>query len=152
MLTDPSFANFPTLCTQPSFSFSYLKLFRLSGISITSVKPPMGNLDHPERNPAEIRKRARKRAGFGSRKHFPKSGCSFNFRTTTIRTAAIRATGKRLYDSSTKPRALCGRPLKKLHLELASPSGDYSTFLCLLLSFLIANPLILQNTFWSYNI
>ena len=38
LLTDPSFANFPTLSTQPSlsFSFSYLKLFWLSGISITS--------------------------------------------------------------------------------------------------------------------
>ena len=111
LLKDPSFANFPTLRTQPSvsFSFSYLKLFRLSGISITSVKPPMGNLDHPERNPAEIRKRARKRAGFGSRKHFRKSGCSFNFRTTTIRTAAIKATGERLYDYSTKPISLQSR-------------------------------------------
>ena len=48
--------------------------------------------------------------------------------------------------------ALCEKPLKKWHLELSSPSGDYSTFLCLSLSFLIVNPLILQNTFWSYKI
>ena len=44
------------------------------------------------------------------------------------------------------------KPLKKWQLEFASPSGDYSTFLCLSLSFLIVNPLILQNTFWSYKI
>ena len=36
------------------------------------------------------------------------------------------------------------KPLKKWNLELASPSGDYLTFLCL--------SLILQNTFWSYKI
>ena len=33
--------------------------------------------------------------------------------------------------------------LKKGQLEFASPSGDYHTFLCLTLSFLIVNPLIL---------
>ena len=48
--------------------------------------------------------------------------------------------------------ALCEKPLKKWNLEFASPSGDYLTFLCLLLSFLLVNPLILQNTFWSYKI
>ena len=48
--------------------------------------------------------------------------------------------------------ALWEKTLKKWHLEFASPSGDYSTFLCLTLSFLIINPLILQNTFWSYKI
>ena len=48
--------------------------------------------------------------------------------------------------------ALCEKPLKKWHLDFASPWGDYSTFLCLSLSFLIVNPLILQNTFWSYKI
>ena len=48
--------------------------------------------------------------------------------------------------------ALCEKPLKKWNLEFASLSGDYSTFLCLLLSFLIVFPLILQNTFWSYKI
>ena len=42
--------------------------------------------------------------------------------------------------------------LKKLNLEFASPSGDYSTFLCLVLSFLIVNPSILQNNFWTYKI
>ena len=39
-----------------------------------------------------------------------------------------------------------------MHLEFASPSGDYQTFLCLLLYFWIVNPLILQNTLWSYKI
>ena len=48
--------------------------------------------------------------------------------------------------------ALCEKPLKKLNLEFVSPSGDYLTFLCLSLSFLIINPLIFQNTFWSYKI
>ena len=48
--------------------------------------------------------------------------------------------------------ALCKKPLKKWHLEFAGPSGDYSTLLCLSLLFLIYNPLILQNTFWSYKI
>ena len=47
---------------------------------------------------------------------------------------------------------LCEKPLKKLNLEFASPFGDYLTFLCLLLLFLIVNPLIPQNTFWSYKI
>ena len=50
------------------------------------------------------------------------------------------------------PNAVCEKPLKKWNLDLASPSGDYLTFLCLLLLFLIVNPLILQNTFWSYKI
>ena len=45
--------------------------------------------------------------------------------------------------------ALCENPLKKWHLEFDSPSGDCSTCLCVSLSFLIVNPLILQNTFWS---
>ena len=56
--------------------------------------------------------------------------------------------------------ALCEKPLKKWHLEFSSLSGDYLTFLCLLLSFLIllvillviGNPLILLNTFFSYKI
>ena len=48
--------------------------------------------------------------------------------------------------------AMCEKPLKKWNLELASPSEDYSIFLCLSLKFLIVNPLILQNTFWSYKI
>ena len=52
----------------------------------------------------------------------------------------------------TSVAAQCEKPLKKWHLEFASPSGDYSTFLCHLLSFLIVYPLILQNTFWSYKI
>ena len=43
--------------------------------------------------------------------------------------------------------ALCEKTLKKWNLKFASPSGDYLTFLCLLLSYLIVNPLILQNTF-----
>ena len=38
------------------------------------------------------------------------------------------------------------------NLEFASPSGKYLTWLCLPLSFLIVNPLILQNSFWSYKI
>ena len=42
---------------------------------------------------------------------------------------------------TSRPSALCEKPLKKWHL-------DYSTFLCLSLSFLIVNPSILQNTFW----
>ena len=44
------------------------------------------------------------------------------------------------------------KPLKKWNLEFASFSGDYLTFVCLLVSFLIVNLLILQNTFWSYKI
>ena len=48
--------------------------------------------------------------------------------------------------------ALCERPFKKWHLEFASPLGDYLTFLCLLLSFLIVIPLIYHNTFWSFKI
>ena len=48
---------------------------------------------------------------------------------------------------------LCvNKTLKKWNLEFASPSGDYLNFLCFLLSFLIVNPLILQNTFWCYKI
>ena len=35
--------------------------------------------------------------------------------------------------------ALCEKPLKKWNLEFASPSGDYLTFLCLSLLFLIVN-------------
>ena len=53
---------------------------------------------------------------------------------------------------SVSQSALCEKPLKKLNLEFASPSGVYSTFHCLLLSFLIVNPFILQNTLWSYKI
>ena len=48
--------------------------------------------------------------------------------------------------------ALCEKPLEKWHFEFASPSGDFQTFLCLLLSFLILYPLVIPNTFWSYKI
>ena len=57
-----------------------------------------------------------------------------------------------LYLKSYPDIALCEEPLKKWHLEFASHSRDYLTFLSLLLSFLIVNSLILQNTFWSYKI
>ena len=56
------------------------------------------------------------------------------------------------YPCYTQNNALCEKPLTKWHLEFASPSGDYSTLLCLSLSFLIFIPLIPQNTFWSYKI
>ena len=48
--------------------------------------------------------------------------------------------------------ALCEKPLRKLNLEFVSPSEDNLTFLCLSFLFLILIPLILHNTFWSYNI
>ena len=48
--------------------------------------------------------------------------------------------------------ALCEKTFKKWYLEFASFLGDYLTFICLSNSFLIVNPLILQNTFWSNKI
>ena len=58
----------------------------------------------------------------------------------------------RVHPESASPVHYAEVPLKKVIFIFPIPSLDDSTFLCLLLLSLFGNPLILQNTFWSYTI